>query len=162
MHSDNVSIKTIHIRGAVAFAVFATWCWIVADNWDGSIGEVSVSLLHWRLFIVGYLATVFLHVSIWTLAPRWRLMSERPMWAMVIVTSLLVGLAVGTTDWAAWTISRWWQFWWTIPLLVASICLIRQIHQAQSSNAEPPQGDDGRTNPTARGQRISRASFSHR
>lgn len=162
MHSDSFSIKTIHTRGAVALAVFATWCWIAAYNWDGSVGEVSVSPLHWRLFIFGYLVAVFLHASIWALAPRWRSMSKRPMWAMVIVTSLLVGLAVGTTDWSGWTISRWWQFWWTCPLLVASICLIGQIHQAQSSNAEPSQGDAGRSNLTAHGQHTSRTSLSHR
>lgn len=149
VHGEELSIKHTHARGIVAFAVFSTFCWMAILNWDGSMGEVSASLLHWRLFVISCLFSVFVHLMFWVLAPSWRSMGDRPIWIMVVVTSLLLGLAVGTTDWEAWTISGWWQFWWTAPLVAASIGLIKRIHQSTSSNADLPGGDDGRTRSTS-------------
>ncbi|AHY45605.1 Hypothetical Protein RradSPS_0322 [Rubrobacter radiotolerans] len=38
-------------------------------------------------------------------------------------TGVVVGLAVGTTDWSAPSFVGWWQFWWTVPLLAAYLGL---------------------------------------
>ena len=138
MRQSELLIKDLGTRFVVATAAVAFLILMVWTNWNGAVGHVSVSIVHWRIFSVAIIGFASIHFFIWSLAPRWRTMGKWPVWTMVISLAVIVGLAIGTTDWEGWTMSRWWQFWWTVAMSMGAFGQISRILKSQSSSAEPP------------------------
>ena len=138
MPARPVLIRDLPTRFVIALAMSAFMVWVVSTNWNGDVGHVSVSLAHWRLFSTAIVAFACIHFSIWALAPRWQTLGSWPIWTTVVALAVVVGLAIGTTDWQGWTMSRWWQFWWTGAMAMGAVSQISGIVTAQSPKARPP------------------------
>lgn len=52
-----------------------------------------------------------------------------------LVMGIVIGLAVGTTDWTSLQLAGWWQFWWTAPLLLAYVSLL--VIRRRASGSRP-------------------------
>ncbi len=132
--------KNLPARFAIGAALSAFLAWIILMNWSGAVGHVSVSIVHWRIFSLSVMVFALVHVSVWALEPRWHELGSWPVWTSVVSFSVVFGLAIGTTDWQAWTISRWWQFWWTGGLAMGAAGQIPRIIAAQSHQNRSPSG----------------------
>lgn len=115
----------------VAFAV-ATILVISAWNDTGAAtGEIPM-----RIFLVGWAVAA---VVIAAGSPLAGLTSRRgrpvpgsvlPLDAQHVAVGLVIGLAVGTTDWTALRLAGWWQLWWTVPLLLAYTVLLGTLRRS--------------------------------
>lgn len=102
---------------AVAVAII-----MVVGTWNdtgAATGELSM-----RIFLVGWMVSAVIILSGFSLAPRvshrGRSSSLLALLSVVchVAVGVVVGLAVGTTDWTELQFAGWWQLWWTVPLLL--------------------------------------------
>lgn len=113
----------------VIIAVSVPWI-----GWDDA--GASTSVLHYRLFLlvsalVGAVIAVTLALAPWRGKVRPRLIA-----AHLLIMGLYLGVAIATTDWSAWPMRRWWQGWWTLPLVTAQIQWILRLSRYGSTGPD--------------------------
>ena len=120
-------------RYAVVLLLVVIGAVVLWTGWDDA--SASRSILHHRMFLIGS-ALVWAVVAVTlALVPWW---DETRAWliaAHLVIMGLYIGLAIATTDWADWTLRRWWQWWWTYPLMAAQI---QQVLKLSRVGAFPP------------------------
>lgn len=109
-------------------ALIAVAIGLVVSTWDdarAATGEVPM-----RIFLVGY---VVVAIIVFAGFPFTLLVSRRgqtaahsvlPVAVYHVAIGVVIGLAVGTTDWTSLQLAGWWQFWWTVPLLLLYASLL--------------------------------------
>lgn len=101
---------------------------LVATIWNdapAATGEVPI-----RLFLVGWAVAAFV-VSAEFAFGR----SVLPLAVLHVTMGLVIGLAVGTTDWTDLHLAGWWQMWWTFPLILVYVSLLISLRR---STRTPP------------------------
>lgn len=102
---------------AVAVAII-----MVVGTWNDT--GAATGELPMRIFLVGWMASAVVILSGFSLAPR---VSRRDQPSSLlaplsivchVAAGVLLGLAVGTTDWTDLQLAGWWQLWWTVPILL--------------------------------------------
>lgn len=114
-------LRILPAGAAVAVAII-----LVALAWDG-VGAAADET-SWRIFLVGWAGAVAMMAAgfaVTLLSPR----SALPLAALHVVIGLVVGLAIGTTDWTALSLGGWWQLWWTVPLLLFHVGFFATIRR---------------------------------
>jgi hypothetical protein len=101
-------------------AIAITLVVLAWDNTAAATGDVPM-----RIFLISWAIAA---VIIWDGFPLTALVSrqEEPVYRSVlpvavhhVAIGVVIGLAVGTTDWTNLQFAGWWQLWWTVPLLMA-------------------------------------------
>ncbi len=106
---------------ALATSVVAVTLVVTVWNNDGaSTGEVPM-----RIFLIGWAVTAVV-VSAGFAFGR----SALPLAVLHVAVGLVIGLAIGTTDWATLHLSGWWQMWWTVPLILTYISVLVSLHRS--------------------------------
>lgn len=100
------------LRSLLALLAVAVAVILVVLAWDG-IGAATDET-HWRIFLVGWVGAVAVMAAVIFL-PH----SALPLAVQHVVIGIVVGLAIGTTDWTDLSMDGWWQLWWTVPLLLS-------------------------------------------
>lgn len=107
------SFRTV-LRLLGALAVAAVAIALVTGTWDDTAtGEAPM-----HIFFVGWTVAALVISVGFALAG----LARRPVLPPAVqhvAVGLVVGLAIGTTDWADLRLAGWWQLWWTVPLLLA-------------------------------------------
>lgn len=100
---------------------------LVVETWDdtgAATGEVPM-----RIFLVGWaVAAVVISAGL-----AFTGLVRRPVLPLAVqhvAVGLVIGLAVGTTDWTALRLAKWWQLWWTVPLLLAYASLLITLQRS--------------------------------
>lgn len=118
------------LRSLVDLAGIALAITLVVLAWNDT--GAATSDLAMRIFLVGFAAAA---IIIWIQLPfpftfhlsrRGQSVhrSVLPLTVHHVTMGVVVGLAIGTTDWTDLRLTGWWQFWWTIPLLIAYSSLL--------------------------------------
>lgn len=113
----------LRFLGVLAATVIAIA--LVAGTWDdtgAATGEIPM-----RVFLVGWtVAVIIISAGFALSSPLSR--SVVPMVVQHVTVGIVIGLAVGTTDWTTLRLAGWWQLWWTVPLLLvyASLLITRR------------------------------------
>lgn len=81
----------------------------------------STSVFHTRLFLLGAALVFAIVAATLALVPWWEQVRAWLIASHLLIMGLYLGLAVATTDWSIWSLSGWWQGWWTPVFLVAQI-----------------------------------------
>lgn len=104
-------------------------------NWN-NVGAAT-SLIHLRIFLFGWTATavVFALTLSGLLSRPARSETRWVVVGNVLLTGLVTGLAVGTTDWGAFTLGSWWQLWLTVPLVAGQVLVI--LRRLPAAHREP-------------------------
>jgi hypothetical protein len=106
----------------VFLAVIIVTIALVVLAWDGAgaaTGEIQM-----RIFLVGWaVAAVVVLAGLLFARPvshlgQAVLRSVPSMAVQHVAVGIVLGLAIGTTDWATLRLAGWWLLWWTIPLLL--------------------------------------------
>lgn len=102
---------------------------LVVATWNDARAADVVSM---RIFLVGWgvAAAVFVSFSFVDGAfGDGRSASRSAALAAVLhmTAGLLIGLAVGTTDWISLQLNGWWQLWLTVPLLLLYVALLANL-----------------------------------
>lgn len=103
------------LRPLLALVAVAVALILAIPAWDG-IGAATDETSR-RIFLVGWVvavAVVAAGIASVPLLSRYAL----PLTVQHVVIGIVVGLAIGTTDWATLHFAGWWQLWWTVPLLL--------------------------------------------
>lgn len=110
------------LRFLFVVAAFAVAAVLVAGAWDDA--GAATGKLPMRIFLVGWamsagvISTGFAFAGLLPRHGRPVSRSILPLAVLHVAVGLVVGLAVGTTDWTTLRLVGWWQLWWTIPLLL--------------------------------------------
>jgi len=95
---------------------------LVMLAWDGT--GAATGLVQMRIFLVGWAIAAVVVLSgllfAGSMSPT-RQRSLRPVSTLAVqhlAVGVVVGLAIGTTDWATLRLAGWWQLWWMVPLLL--------------------------------------------
>lgn len=89
-----------------------------------------------RIFLVGFAVGAIVIVAgsslVKLLACHGQLVlaSNLPMTLQHLAMGMVLGLAVGTTDWTNLSLVGWWQLWWTVALLLLYIAFLAQLRKA--------------------------------
>ena len=116
------------LRPAVALAASVVAVILVATVWndDGAAtGEVSM-----RIFLVGW-AVAAVVMSVGVVSSR----SVLPLAVLHVTMGVVIGLAIGTTDWTALHLAGWWQMWWTVPLILVYASLLVRVRRSTRSSS---------------------------
>lgn len=105
------------LHPVIALAACAVAVALVAMFWNdaaAATGEVPM-----RIFLIGW-AVAAIIVSAGFAFGR----SVLPLAVLHVTMGLVIGLAVGTTDWTRLQLAGWWQMWWTFPLILIYVSLL--------------------------------------
>jgi hypothetical protein len=120
------------LRPLIALAAIAVVIALVAGTWNdtgAATGEVPM-----RIFLVGWAAAAIVisaGAAFAGLVPR----PVLPLAVHHVAVGLVIGLAIGTTDWTTLRLAGWWQLWWTVPLLLVYASLL--ISLRRSARTQP-------------------------
>jgi hypothetical protein len=131
-HEQQVSTRSgsfgTALRPVVAFAASLVSVILVATVWndDGAAtGQVSM-----RIFLVGW-AVAAVIVSAGVVFGR----SVLPLAVLHVTMGLVIGLAIGTTEWTDLHLAGWWQIWWTVPLILVYASLLVSLRRFTRSSS---------------------------
>lgn len=111
------------LRPLAALAASVVAVALVVTVWnDGGAATGEVPM---RIFLVGW-AVAAIGVSVGFASGR----SILPLAVLHALVGLVIGLAVGTTDWTALHLAGWWQMWWTVPLILVYASLIITLRRS--------------------------------
>lgn len=131
---DRIGPLRVIPRPLVDLAAIAVALTLVVVAWNET--EAATGDLPMRVFLVGWaFAAVIVSVGLpfANLASRRGQSSVRltmPPAVHHVAMGLVIGLAVGTTDWTALQFAGWWQLWWTVPLLLVYASLIIDLRRS--------------------------------
>ena len=116
------------LRHVVALAVSVVAVILVATVWndDGATTDVvsmRIFLVGWAVAAIVVLAGVVLSRSVLYLA------------VLHVTMGLVLGLAIGTTDWTDLHLAGWWQMWWTVPLILVYASLLVRVRRSTRSSS---------------------------
>jgi hypothetical protein len=110
------------LRYLIAIAAIVVAVAMVTGTWDDT--GAATGELPMRIFLVGWAISVVVISAGFAFAglvprhgrpvPR----SMLPLAVQHVAVGLVIGLAIGTTDWTSLRLAGWWQLWWTVPLLL--------------------------------------------
>jgi len=109
---------------AISFSFFFAWL-----GWD-EIGPF-MSVFHARLFLVGWTLAVMALAIAYALVPLWHLIRAWLVGLHLLLIGLLLGLTIGTINWAAWTASDSTQIWLAFWVLLLTVAQTRRIVAAK-------------------------------
>ena len=89
----------------------------------------STSVLQNRIFLMGTALVVAVVAVTLALTPWWEKVGAWLIAAHLVIMGLYLGLAIATTDWTAWQMRGWWQFWWTPPLMSGQIQQVLRLRR---------------------------------
>lgn len=125
------------LRLLVVLAAITIAITLVIGAWDdtgAATGEVPM-----RIFLVGWAVAAVAILAGFPLAgfvsrrgqsvPR----SVLPLAMQHAVMGVVIGLAVGTTDWTTLRLAGWWQMWWTVPLLLVYASLLINLRRSSET-----------------------------
>ena len=116
------------LRPVVALAASVVAVLLVATVWnDDGAATDEVSM---RIFLVGW-AVAAVIVSIRAVFSR----SVLPLVVLHVTMGLVIGLAIGTTDWTDPHLAGWWQMWWTVPLILVYASLLLILRRSTRSSS---------------------------
>ena len=106
------------LRPVIALAAGVVAVILVATVWnDGGAATGEVPM---RIFLVGW-AVAAVVVSAGFASGR----TVLPPAVLHVAVGLVIGLAINSTDWTDLHLARWWQMWWTVPLILVYLSLHR-------------------------------------
>lgn len=112
------------LRLSVALVAIIVTIALVVLAWAGT--GAATSAIQMRIFLVGWAVAAVVIVLAGLLfagpvsRPGRRVLRLMPSLAVQhVAVGVVIGLAVGTTDWTDLRLAGWWQLWWTVPLLLA-------------------------------------------
>lgn len=115
MSSFGVILRLLASLAAIAVAIT-----LVVSVWNdtgAATGDVPM-----RIFLVGFSAGAVIISAGFPLTSsvfRRDRAASRPILPLAVyhvVMGVVIGLAIGTTDWTDLRFAGWWQLWWTVPL----------------------------------------------
>lgn len=115
-------------RPLVVLAAIAIAITLVVLAWDDA--GAATGMIQMRIFLVGWAVAAVVVLAGLLFAgpvsrPGDRVLRSVPSLAVQhVAVGVVIGLAVGTTDWATLRLAGWWQLWWTVPLLLAYASLL--------------------------------------
>lgn len=136
--SDRMSSFGAILRLLASLVVIAVAIALVVLAWNDSgaaTGDVSM-----RIFLVGLVVGAVIISTGFSFTNRVFRRGQatpRPVLPLAVhhvVMGFVIGLAVGTTDWTDLRFAGWWQFWWTIPLLLLYASLLIKLRRSVRSN----------------------------
>jgi hypothetical protein len=83
-----------------------------------------------RIFLVGW-AVAAVIVSAGVVFS----LSVLPLAVLYVTMGLVIGLAIGTTDWTDLHLAGWWQMWWTVPLILVYASLLLILRRSTRSSS---------------------------
>src|SRR5687768_15764834 len=89
----------------------------------------STSVLQNRILLMGVALVVAVVAVTLALVPWWDKAAAWLIATHLLILGLYLGLAVATTDWTAWQMREWWQFWWTPPLMSGQIQQVLKLRR---------------------------------
>ena len=120
------------LRPLVALAAIVVVIALVVGTWNDTVaatGEIPM-----RIFLVGWAAAAVV-ISAGFVSVGLVSRPVLPLAVQHVAVGLVIGLAVGTTDWTTLHLAGWWQLWWTVPLLLVYAGLL--ITLRRSSRTRP-------------------------
>jgi hypothetical protein len=122
---------------SLAYIVVAMALVVSAWNDTGAAtNEVSM-----RIFLVGFAVGAVVIVAGSVLVEKLSrhgqsaLVSGLSLTLQHLAIGIVIGLAIGTTDWANLRLAGWWQLWWMVPLMLAYVSLV--LARRRVSNGNP-------------------------
>jgi hypothetical protein len=125
------SFKAV-LRPLVALTAIVVVIALVVRTWNdtgAATGEIPM-----RIFLVGWAAAAVV-ISAGFVSVGLVSRPVLPLAVQHVAVGLVIGLAVGTTDWTTLHLAGWWQLWWTVPLLLVYAGLL--ITLRRSSRTRP-------------------------
>lgn len=116
------------LRLLASLAVIVVAIALVVLAWDDT--GAATGDLPMRIFLVGLavgaviISTGFSYTNRVLRRRQTSLSMVLPMTVHHVVMGFVIGLAVGTTDWTDLRFAGWWQFGWTVPLLMVYVSLL--------------------------------------
>ena len=100
----------------------------ISLTWDDArAARASASVLHLRMFLMGVALVWAVGAVTLALVPWWKQARTWLIAAHLLIIGVYIGLAIATTNWTGLTMSGWWQFWWTFPLVGGQIQWILKL-----------------------------------
>lgn len=122
------------LRPLVGLVVIAIAIVLVVGTWDDT--QSATGELPMRIFLVGWMVAAVIISTGFPLATfisRRRQPGSRSMSLSIVyhvAVGVVIGLAIGTTDWTVLRFAGWWQLWWTLPLLLLYASLLLTLRRA--------------------------------
>jgi hypothetical protein len=112
---------------------------LVVGTWNDT--EAATNVVAMRVFLIGWALAAVVIVAESPLATskshdgQGRRRGEFFPTAQHVAMGLVLGLAIGTTDWTSLRLIGWWQLWWTVPLLLAYIGFIGTLWRSSRASS---------------------------
>lgn len=111
------------LRPIVALAASVVAVVLAVTVWNG--GGTASGEVQMRIFLVGWAVAAVIFSARFAFAR-----TVLPPAMLHVAAGLVIGLAIGTTDWTDLRLAGWWQMWWTFPLLLVYVSLLVSLRRS--------------------------------